>query len=411
VKALATDGDLLFVGGGETHNERSWGVFTVWDKRGRRLFYQNTAARVQTMAVFNDDLLVALQVNGVNLLVFDLTDSFKLKKELKEEYHADYLFVWRNNNLWFSASYGTIRVYDAQHQRIAQLKGNGWVQGVVNWKDIYIVSGGLGESSVKIWNPQTWSCVQTVPVDKWVYSLACWNDHILVGLGGGYVSILDMQTKGVIKKFQPHLNIVYGLAVYNEYLYSASADGNVSVFDANYNCVTTWKGHTDEIWQLILWQDRIVSGSRNKTVRSWKPYTQPQSIDIQPAQVQQATNSVPLTHQQQQESLHAAAPPASQSLFAEKQQNVQWATLKTNLNILYPLPVRQSLALSFALNIQIVGADPAQQLSNALEWLRQNSFLPLFVEAVEGCAHDYLDKTEELLKQSPFKDLFYPVRK
>jgi hypothetical protein len=89
------------------------------------------------------------------------------------------------------------------------------------------------------------------------------------------------------------------------------------------------------------------------------------------------------------------------------QESIQWAGLKQKLNNHYPLTVLPILAESFGFNREVYGANPITQLPNVLDHLKQQENLPLFVQAVDSCAPDYLESTKRTLRDSPFAHLFF----
>jgi WD40 repeat protein len=277
VTAVVSHGDYLFVGGGI---ETTWRGFTMWNSSGKCIHSHQTEGRVRSMAVFNNELIVALAIRPGNLVVFDLTSpTFQQKKiTTKLKSHSlpvNGLFVWNKENLWFSASADLTLVCNVQHQIFKVLEEHdSWVTCVTVWNDRWLVTGSL-DKTVKLWDPQqSWNCIHTITMDNKVQSLACWNNHIIGGMDDGSVAILDASTQKVIKTVKPHSEEVKSLLVHNGFLYCASDDKTVSVLDSEYNCAATWKEHQNAVCCLCVYQNNIVSGSWDKTVRIWKPHRQ-----------------------------------------------------------------------------------------------------------------------------------------
>ena len=67
-----------------------------------------------------------------------------------------------------------------------------------------------------------------------------------------------------------HTNDVYCLTLYGNKLFSGSFDKTIRVWNADtHEHLATLRGHTSYVWCLTIYNDNLFSGSADKTIRVW----------------------------------------------------------------------------------------------------------------------------------------------
>ena len=60
----------------------------------------------------------------------------------------------------------------------------------------------------------------------------------------------------------------YSLTIWNGNLV-CGGDKVISIWNSNRECIMKLKGHTRGIWSLVVWNEFLVSGSTDDTIRIW----------------------------------------------------------------------------------------------------------------------------------------------
>lgn len=143
-------------------------------------------------------------------------------------------------------------------------------------------SGGIAFSTwkgaIKIWDIDKDVCLKTINTDQhkaWISSLI-----ELKALGclatsswDGTIMIWDVsQDKSpLVKTFEGHTDCVNAVRQLNDKaLVSAADDNTIIVWDISSGASkATLHGHSDRVYALLVVNDKIISGSRDKTVKIW----------------------------------------------------------------------------------------------------------------------------------------------
>ena len=100
-----------------------------------------------------------------------------------------------------------------------------------------------------------------------VRSLTVW--HYLYSGGYNY-TIRKWDEKGsCIAIFKGHTDYVNCLTVWNNYLYSGGYDGTIRKWDETGNSIAIFKGHSYAVNCLTVWNNHLYSGSDDEIIRKW----------------------------------------------------------------------------------------------------------------------------------------------
>ena len=99
------------------------------------------------------------------------------------------------------------------------------------------------------------------------YSLCIWKDNLVCG-GYKVISIWNSNEE-LIMELKGNIGYINCVIEWNEYLVSGSNDNTIRIWNLNGNCERILNGHTDEVYCLLIWNNHLVSGSFDKTIRIW----------------------------------------------------------------------------------------------------------------------------------------------
>ena len=86
----------------------------------------------------------------------------------------------------------------------------------------------------------------------------------------GMFERLFFGTYKCLDKMEGHTNRVWCLTLYGNKLFSASWDNTIRVWDADtHEHLATLEGHTNDVGCLTLYGNKLFSGSRDNTIRVW----------------------------------------------------------------------------------------------------------------------------------------------
>ena len=145
-----------------------------------------------------------------------------------------------------------------------------------------ILAQGSHDGTVKLWDAQTWQCLDTYPLDLSIFSIAVDCGHqcgrtlncMACGELNGTIQILDVSTGECLKTLKGHQDMVNGVIFSGEgsQLLSSSFDGTIKYWDLSTGeCLKTLTGHQNKVSYLALSPDRtiIASSSYDRMIRLW----------------------------------------------------------------------------------------------------------------------------------------------
>lgn len=148
-------------------------------------------------------------------------------------------------------------------------------------------SGGIAFSAwkgaIKIWDIDKDVCLKTIDTDQhkaWISSLIELKalGYLASSSWDGTIKMWGLsQDKSLcLKTFEGHtdcVNVVRQLS--DKTLVSAADDSTIIVWDIDSGVnKATLRGHSDRVYALLVVNDKIISGSRDKTVKIWDPCSQ-----------------------------------------------------------------------------------------------------------------------------------------
>ncbi|MFK7949117.1 MAG: caspase family protein [Saprospiraceae bacterium] len=97
----------------------------------------------------------------------------------------------------------------------------------------------------------------------------CSDNYLAVGADGGDLDIWDIQKEEKIKTIKAHETAVAKLWADREYIVTADVNGEMKVWNMNFELVRTYKEHTEVITAIDRKDDYIITSAADNSVRLW----------------------------------------------------------------------------------------------------------------------------------------------
>ncbi|OAT05042.1 hypothetical protein BDBG_16392 [Blastomyces gilchristii SLH14081] len=177
---------------------------------------------------------------------------------------------------------GTVKIWDpAIRQCTLTLEEHSNSVDSIAWSlDGSQLALGSGDSTVKIWDPATrQQCVLTLEVHSNLVSSIAWSldgNRLTSGSSDRILRIWDLATRQCTLTLKGHSNSVTSIvwSLDGSQLTSGLGDNTVKIWDlGTRECISTLEEHNNSV-NSIVWSldgSRLASGSRNAKVRIWDP--------------------------------------------------------------------------------------------------------------------------------------------
>ena len=183
-----------------------------------------------------------------------------------------------------SGSYNkTVKIWDTQTWKCIQiLSGHTDCVNSVMWNSQgTLLASGSGDDTIKIWNTKTWTCIQTLEGHTDFVNSVAWNSQgTLLASGSGDDTIIIWESKSwkCVKTLEEHTDSVSSVAwdTQGTLLASGSEDQTIKIWDSKtWQCIQTLEEHT--IWVYsVAWNPQgtlLASGSHDTTIKIWDSKT------------------------------------------------------------------------------------------------------------------------------------------
>ncbi|KAF5382706.1 hypothetical protein D9615_002814 [Tricholomella constricta] len=157
-----------------------------------------------------------------------------------------------------------------------------YCMAILDGNDSVQLATGSGDETVKLWD-----CLENGPAlihefecsHGAVLALVAQGDTIYAGCQDGYVQVLDLETKTLVRTIivQECVDIL-SMAMIDSDLYTCSADGWVKRWSASFDCMASWKGHDGiALSSIITFRNgsadsglRLVTGGNDEYIKIWE---------------------------------------------------------------------------------------------------------------------------------------------
>jgi len=149
------------------------------------------------------------------------------------------------------------------------------VKDLLALDDRHLLSCSL--DGVRVWNRTTWECERVVETghadDAWVTSLAAHDGMVYCGGDDveATIRVIDTATWTVVGVMEGHTRGINQLVVWEDKLISCSADRTIRVWSTTEGreCQQTLEEHTFGVHPMAVLGDKLVTGSADQTLRVW----------------------------------------------------------------------------------------------------------------------------------------------
>eukprot|EP01117_Protostelium_nocturnum_P018854 TRINITY_DN797_c0_g1_i1.p1 TRINITY_DN797_c0_g1~~TRINITY_DN797_c0_g1_i1.p1 ORF type:complete len:537 (+),score=106.78 TRINITY_DN797_c0_g1_i1:51-1613(+) len=143
----------------------------------------------------------------------------------------------------------------------------------------HVVSDGNGkiytssdDGTVRIWNIETRQCEKVITLNCHIVSLAVGCGFICLGSDDCKIKVYG-ESAEFITEFSEHKWEVWQLLIRDNLLFSGSFDHTVKVWDLEtFQCLKTLQGHKGYVHSLSISGYHLCSGSGDKTIKVWCKY-------------------------------------------------------------------------------------------------------------------------------------------
>ncbi|KAI9262226.1 WD40-repeat-containing domain protein [Phascolomyces articulosus] len=139
-----------------------------------------------------------------------------------------------------------------------------------------IVWTGSWDKTIKKWDAKTGECLATLEGHTdFVKSLIVVGDHVYSGSSDTTIRQWNMDTLECVKILKKKDNrTIECLAADTQFLYAGSSDRLISKWDRTTGeCVATFDEHDTSVYCIRVWDDEMWTASADKTVRRWNTET------------------------------------------------------------------------------------------------------------------------------------------
>ncbi|XP_006462650.1 hypothetical protein AGABI2DRAFT_179317 [Agaricus bisporus var. bisporus H97] len=182
-----------------------------------------------------------------------------------------------------------------------------YCMAILDDEDGVRLATGSGDEVVKLWDCSAdrpnlihqFSCEHGA-----VLSLVAKGDIIAAGCQDGYVKVLDLETKTAIRTIIVQEGVdILSLSIFDQDLFSCSADGRVKRWSSAFDCIAEWDAHTNIVLSSVVTQFPtggicLTTGGSDSQIKVWEVFTPKvgqQSLQnrFSSSSTQQLTGSVP----------------------------------------------------------------------------------------------------------------------
>lgn len=199
---------------------------------------------------------------------------------------AHHSFVWAiafspdGQHFATSSEDGTVNIWDATGQVLNSIKaGNGAVRAIA-WSSQNILASGCNDFLVKLWQPLTGECLQTLEGHHHAVNTLSWNvagDRLASAGNDGCIKVWNLSTGTCDDSLPQDQAPIRCLAWHpaQPLLASSRETGEITIFNGEGGCERNLRGHTKPVWSVAwtLAGTQLVSSSHDGTVRLWNAQT------------------------------------------------------------------------------------------------------------------------------------------
>ena len=167
----------------------------------------------------------------------------------------------------------SIYVWDLQTKnKIATLRSGPGDPNVIIQNGNYIICGAY--KTIKIWDTTTFNLTKLIKVDVGDVKALASDKNIIVAASSNIIYILDEKTGLLINKLVGHSDTINTIVIKENLLFTGSKDKTIRIWDlGTQKCTKVLEGHTESISSIICTNNYLYSGSYDHSIKKWDIYT------------------------------------------------------------------------------------------------------------------------------------------
>ena len=269
-----TDDGWADDGEDDQEDETLWEIVSANAKQKRE-----AEAKTSLQWIYDIDIQGPLLTAGLgykNIKIWDMERNSAI--DLLEGHDSSVLDITRGDGIIVSSSKdGTIKVWnDETYEMILSIDAHQWDIKTVAVDDTKIYSGS-DDYSIKMWDKESGDLIKLIKNahNDIVTKILLVDNNILISSGlDGYIIYRDKESGKVLKRLSNNGVGINTLVNDDEHLVSGDQNGVIKVWDLKSGKLikTMSSGHKKGVTALMITDDYIISGAKDKKINIWKYY-------------------------------------------------------------------------------------------------------------------------------------------
>ncbi|KAI3656619.1 hypothetical protein MP638_005093 [Amoeboaphelidium occidentale] len=235
---------------------------------------QDGASLVQSIAVYQESLLMTVS----NDIVQKNIRTGAIKRTFRAHMNTIYSFVVTEDSRMISSAYDDmIIVWDLETgsilKRIRLRSSDTFVRSII-FQDDQVFAGGYDERvrQVDLFSGRV---VKTISLSGQVYYVTAGSDSLFVAKNvPPYVVKLNIESGATILRLNGHTVAVYSLFVWNNLLFSGSADRTIICWNSvNGEIIRVYVGHSADVFSVAVFDQELYSSGSKTELFKWNTST------------------------------------------------------------------------------------------------------------------------------------------
>jgi len=136
-----------------------------------------------------------------------------------------------------------------------------------------LIATGASDAKIKIWSMSTGVTNRTINTNSDIFALKLLNNGfcMAVALNDNSICLYNIFTGNLIANLSGHENSVFDLVLYNDLLISSSGDKTIKMWNmSTFKLLSTLTGHDAKVFGLkLVSSSMLASGSMDKSIKLW----------------------------------------------------------------------------------------------------------------------------------------------
>ncbi|EFA85552.1 putative protein serine/threonine kinase [Heterostelium album PN500] len=205
----------------------------------------------------------------------DLTDSRNITRVIRGTMALPDLVADLDKHPYPSLAPESINFDSMELANISTLSGHSDnLTALIISEDKKKLYSGSADGTLKIWNLETQSCIETNRAGhrKAITAICLTNDSYITASADQSIKIWDKSNNELKHKLEEHTNDVNSICISKEknLLFSCSSDKSIRVWDLNtFKCIKVLTAHSKSVKSIVVSGKYLFSASSDETIKVW----------------------------------------------------------------------------------------------------------------------------------------------